>query len=290
VFFFTLVLLPGLLSLFLNTAGFFQALYGPNFDSTPAAVDRRMLWVSAFAFPLQIAGIIIILGGLNGTQLYQLGLVHRDSARTIMLGWLGWLLFTPPVLLLNILVSWSYWIWEGARPEEHPLARLAHEQPLGIEWVLIALTGVVMAPILEELLFRRVLQAWAAQRPWGGPVILLAALTLTFGETFNKDSLGLRGALHALELMAIVLILAAGCHLLEGTFRHRLGRPYTARAIYSTALLFGVFHPWPTPIPLFVLGLALGYLAYRTQNLIAPIVLHALFNGVACLMLLQGNA
>ena len=60
------------------------------------------------------------------------------------------------------------------------------------------------------------------------------------------------------------------------------------RGIFGTALIFAIFHAnvWPTPVPLFALGLALGYLAYRTQSLVAPIVLHGLFNGVTALALL----
>jgi membrane protease YdiL (CAAX protease family) len=59
-------------------------------------------------------------------------------------------------------------------------------------------------------------------------------------------------------------------------------------AIVASSLLFAGFHAqvWPTPIPLFFLALGLGWLAQRTQSLLGPIVLHALFNSVACLMLL----
>jgi membrane protease YdiL (CAAX protease family) len=148
-----------------------------------------------------------------------------------------------------------------------------------------------MAPVLEELLFRRVLQAWAAERPWGGPITLSAAFAWPLVKLFlDNDTLSLRDTMHALEPAVFVLLVAAGCLLLERGFRHKLRRPYVARAIYSVALLFGVFHTWPTPIPLFVLGLALGYLAYRTQNLVAPMVMHALFNGVACLVIMRGNS
>ena len=49
----------------------------------------------------------------------------------------------------------------------HLLTRLARGQPLPMEWVLIVLASVVVAPILEELLFRGVLQGWSAGRPWG---------------------------------------------------------------------------------------------------------------------------
>lgn len=58
-------------------------------------------------------------------------------------------------------------------------------------------------------------------------------------------------------------------------------------AIVTSSLLFAVLHAdaWPAPIPLFVLALFLGYLAYRTSSLVAPIVLHATFNGVSMLAL-----
>jgi membrane protease YdiL (CAAX protease family) len=53
-------------------------------------------------------------------------------------------------------------------------------------------------------------------------------------------------------------------------------------------VLFAAVHSrvWPTPIALFVLGLALGWLAYRTQSLISSIVLHSLFNSVTCVLLI----
>jgi membrane protease YdiL (CAAX protease family) len=61
----------------------------------------------------------------------------------------------------------------------------------------------------------------------------------------------------------------------------------TARAIYGTAALFAMFHvsAWPSPVPLFVLALGLGWLAYRTQSLIGPMVLHGLFNSVTVVVL-----
>jgi hypothetical protein len=59
-------------------------------------------------------------------------------------------------------------------------------------------------------------------------------------------------------------------------------RRRAARAIVGTSLLFANFHAnvWPTPVPLFVLALGLGWLAYRTQGVAAPIVLHMLFNAI----------
>jgi membrane protease YdiL (CAAX protease family) len=55
-----------------------------------------------------------------------------------------------------------------------------------------------------------------------------------------------------------------------------------ARALFGTALLFAMRHAnvWPTPIPLFVLALGLGYIAYRTRSLVPSILWHSLFNAV----------
>jgi hypothetical protein len=82
--------------------------------------------------------------------------------------------------------------------------------------------------------------------------------------------------------VVFVLLLTPGCFLF---------RSPRARAVYGTALLFAAFHSsvWPTPVALFLLGLGLGWLAERTQSLVAPMVVHGLFNAVACVMLLLGH-
>jgi membrane protease YdiL (CAAX protease family) len=57
-------------------------------------------------------------------------------------------------------------------------------------------------------------------------------------------------------------------------------------AIAGSAFAFALLHfGWPSAVPLFPLGLVLGWLAYRTQNLVPGMVLHALFNLVAFITL-----
>jgi membrane protease YdiL (CAAX protease family) len=61
---------------------------------------------------------------------------------------------------------------------------------------------------------------------------------------------------------------------------------HAGRAVYASSALFALIHPaWPSPIPLFVFGLGLGWLAYRTRSLVGPMVMHALFNTIGCLQL-----
>lgn len=51
-------------------------------------------------------------------------------------------------------------------------------------------------------------------------------------------------------------------------------------AVLGSSIFFAALHSqaWPAPVPLVILALVLGWMARRTQSLIGPIVLHALFN------------
>lgn len=73
----------------------------------------------------------------------------------------------------------------------------------------------------------------------------------------------------------------------DETRREQWAKANAELAIFGSAMLFAAVHSrvWPTPVPLFVFGLAAGWLARRTQSLIAPIALHALFNLVSFIAL-----
>lgn len=56
-----------------------------------------------------------------------------------------------------------------------------------------------------------------------------------------------------------------------------------------SALFFGLLHVQPVPVVnAFVLGLILAYIYHKTNTLLAPILLHALHNGVAYLLITAG--
>jgi membrane protease YdiL (CAAX protease family) len=63
------------------------------------------------------------------------------------------------------------------------------------------------------------------------------------------------------------------------------------RAIWASAALFAAVHShvWPSPVPLVVLAVGLGYLYLRTRSLVGPIVVHAMFNAVSALYLVLGG-
>jgi membrane protease YdiL (CAAX protease family) len=239
------------------------------------------LWGIVCAFPFQLAIVLVVFEKLSGTSPYQLGLSGRGALRNVVLGLFGWLIITPLVYFTFILAQAFYSRALGFRAEEHPLTRFVTSE-LGVgSWLALGATTVVVAPVVEELLFRGILQPWLARRRWGGAVALGVALALALADRLALD----RGLPDYHQLLPALFVVAmVPSYLLVGA----IWRTPHARSIFATALLFAAAHSsaWPQPVGLFPLGLALGFLAYRTQNLVAPIVCHALFNSVALAMLL----
>jgi membrane protease YdiL (CAAX protease family) len=286
----------------LSRSGFFTHIYGEQVrlstpengpaaqmhdDSAAQARVRQFLWATLFAFPLQVVTGPLFLRLASGTRPYQLGLTARGVSRNVLAGFLGGFILTPLVNAVHALVVWGYWSLLGIGPEEHPLTRLTRQQSLGVEWLLLIFSAVVAAPVIEELLFRGVLQPWLARRAWGGDAALAVALAIAVLGRWDPIVASLQGReLRALvrELQPALFTLAM---ILIYWWVRRRGPAPVFGAIYGTALLFALSHlfAWPTPIPLFVLGLGLGWLAYRFQSPVSSMVLHALFNGAACLML-----
>lgn len=321
----------------------------------PSVADKylRSYVAVLIAFPIFMAFSWAVLQLVSGTPLYQLGLHPSRWKQFTVLGGLVWMIATPLILLVNLVITWIV-TQLGQRPEQHTLTQImAGEQPL-LEWTVLIASALLVAPLLEEFLFRGVIQKWSLQKNYHAHVLLIAACVVT---VLHNTAFAISAACFALLLVPAYLL----CPL---WFRNRKKTPssdnswhiqtsskqatstadepvtdfkqmpqtesditklkstvfagednaflgereerisiaksqpdpllqffdlpgsdpgtHRFRAIYATALLFAGSHPWPTPIPLFILALLLGWLAYRTQSLIAPMTLHLLFNAVAC--------
>jgi membrane protease YdiL (CAAX protease family) len=334
-----MLFVPGMAQGFLEGIGFFQQYYGKDPTS-----EQKQLWYMTLAFPIIVAGSFLIMFILSGTRPRNLGLTTGRWPQNIILGWLAWL----PLTLLTLGLYYLIRFW-GIKGKEHSLGRALDNQAMVPEWVLGIFLALVIAPFLEELVFRGVLQGWLRRCSLlghgivAGSTLLLSSLSLIDKLQAKRDSaeLTLGPTLFAVVLVAGYLWLlyqrrqrVAGSSMPMPEFAPlrqpepdsetanaiRKGSPplpvgevvdhFTKEpqptfpgqragnqqepqrvgilaAIYGSAMLFAVFHSsvWPTPIPLFVLGLGLGWLAYRTQSLVGPITVHVLFNSVACLVL-----
>lgn len=294
--------------------GFFPWLYGPDFpvevppDPSPvqkAATTVRYLWAATFAFPIQV-GLIVGLTAIFGGN----PVTGRAWARNVVAGYLTWLLVTPAAFLVFALANVAHVELTGRTPDKHPLTVLG-ESAGAREWALFVLQTVVLAPVLEELVFRGLLLPWLANRRPTDPDALLTIpparrplaillLAVTVAQLLHRQEL--RQAWAAGDLGGVV------AHVIPGLFflalvpldrcplarlrRHlRLRSRQHARAILASAALFAAFHAhvWPSPVPLVVLAVALGYLYMRTRSLVGPIVVHGLFNAVSAVYLLIGG-
>jgi len=187
-----------------------------------------------------ISIIIIILGRQRfnqrlsgmGLTLKQLG---RNAGRafTYSISVFGITFFTLSVTLMICQLC-------GYREiQKHNLLdMLEKEMPLK-SVILIVTLPAVFAPILEELLFRGLLQSYLV-------------------EILTRNKLPLRE---------------------DADFPDRIANRNRWPAIFIASGIFAVFHGNPQHWPaLFILACGLGYVYERRQSLIIPITMHSLFN------------
>jgi membrane protease YdiL (CAAX protease family) len=276
----------------LDGTGFFRWLYGSSALTEGAPVQRMYPWALALAMPFQLLFLAAILGARGETAAYQVGLTRSRCPQNVVLGYLGWLLLTPLVFGVNLAVEKALSRWQA--PEKHTMVNVLTGEHMAVEWLVALFVVIVQAPIMEELLFRGLLQRWFMRRSWGPDlgvaIAFLVALLMRsreIGTALGPSGERLPALVQALAPALFVIATIPGYVYCEVLAWRWLPYSGVGRAIYATSLIFAVGHAaWPSPIPLFVLALGLGFLAHRTQSLVAPITFHALFNTVSCIALL----
>jgi len=265
-------------------SGFFQAVYGAD-SADPGekeiAKTVRMLWAAVLSLPLQLGALAFALR--QRYPAWEPQVIGRGGlAGQVALAGGAWLVLSPLVLVLNALVNFLSQ-QQGVEPESHALARMSGRPAL--DQLLLALEACVGAPLREELLIRGLLLAWCVGRvpvPGAGvgPVTAARPWFVMCAAALFAVSSGKTGA------AAFAAALAVGLAVLWRVKRTGARR---CRAVYATAALFGLMHSsvWPNPVALFVLGLGLGWLAVRTNGVLVPVLVHALFNAVSALFVLR---
>jgi membrane protease YdiL (CAAX protease family) len=210
---------------------------------------------------------------------------------------------------------------------DHPIARLAKD---GSGWMLPVafLAAVVVAPLVEEFLFRLLLQGWL-EAAWGRcrrklpalrrlgpravvPVTLVALLFAwmhyrTAGPQYRAQYLAaifIGQAVAGLVTVAFALGLLrwhAGANAADLGWQWeslpgdaRLGLLAFLALAAPTYLLQVCLSNWlpvrlaPDPVPLFFFALGLGTLYYRTHRITPSLVLHAALNFISLTMLWAG--
>jgi hypothetical protein len=112
-----------------------------------------------------------------------------------------------------------------------------------------------------------------------------AALPERLVKAFYVGQALLDAGLNQAALIAVASLLPALCEELAfrgGLLSALAGRGSPARAITLSAVVFAVFHLDPVRLPaVLLLGIAFGWLAWRTGSLWPSVLAHALNNGAA---------
>jgi len=299
----------------LAATGFFHRVYGPDFPNgwpPDVAGTIQSLWTAAVAFPAQLAAILWLVRAPGGPNPFP----TRGWQMNVVVGYLTWLLVTPAAFCVFVIAITLHSSLTGQPPDKHPLTALGDAAGRW-EWGLFVLETVVLAPILEELVFRGLLLPWLAQKRVVAPETPLTVppsrrplLVLLLAAAFAT---GVSILLHRRDISqswAQGDHTAAAAHLVPGAFflalvplhflvprlrglrRHlRIRGTRQMQAILASSALFAAFHAavWPSPVPLVVLAVGLGYLYLRTRSLVGPVVVHGLFNAVSAVYLLLGG-
>lgn len=204
----------------------------------------------------------------------------RPIAGWIALGIVAWLGLATATFAVNISAL-AVQKEVGGAIDQHPLMLVAPQSD-GTGGLLFALSVCVFTPWFEEYFFRGLILPWV-QRAWSSPAVLVGWSLLFAGLTMGSPTA--KDAAPVLFVLVFALVLL-GIQKYVSPRRRR-----TTLALVSSSLLFAAVHSqvWPTPVPLFVLGLGLGYLTLRTGSIVPAVVVHGLFNGVSFLWLLRSH-
>jgi membrane protease YdiL (CAAX protease family) len=287
----------------------------------PSAAEKgaatvRHLWSSALTFPIALAVMVLLRRAVGVQKATRL----NEWPPGFVAGYLTWLVVTPAAFCAFVLASLVHVNLTGQGPEKHPLTVIG-EMAGRLEWALFALQTIVIAPVIEEWMFRGVLLPWLAQRkpvppatpytfePRVRPLLILVVafvvtLLFTLGtemashpdtvrDAFRNDRI--RFASAYLIPAAFMALLVPVDYLLPHANRLRrflrIRSTQDLRAIWASSAMFAAMHAsvWPSPIPLMVLALGLGFLYIRTRSLVGPIVVHSMFNAVSATYLMLGG-
>jgi membrane protease YdiL (CAAX protease family) len=236
----------------------YQQETGVRLDAEEAARDPR-LFLRALQANVAAAAItflfgLAVLNFRSRADRDDLGFAMRDD--DLRRGLLGFAAIVPPVLLLNAALS------QILGKSQHPLIEGWRDggSPQLLVWSI--LTAVVAAPLVEEFLFRGVLQGWLERlvaRPVESPVDL---------GTVTVD-----------ELVAPEEPIVAASPAKPG---------WMPVVISSVAFSLAHLGNGPDPIPIFFLALGLGYLYRQTHRLWPGIFVHGLLNAFSTAVLVSG--
>lgn len=231
------------------------------------------LWSTIIALPT----LILLIGLIYSKESAgQAGPKTVSSVAAISYGLRVWLAFSPLIYLVYVIAI-SVSVSVGIPYDEHPIALVASRAGV-LDKVILVFAVAIAVPCLEELLFRRVVIGWLMNAEASTVFIWVVGIGLGW-LIVNEEA---RSALIVFIVLALLLQFVA-ITMTPAKVRREM------MVIGASGFLFAVVHAgvWPTPLPLLVLGVALGWLYLRTGSVLACTITHGLFNLVSLIVLLS---
>lgn len=257
-------------------------LQGPGPEAPPEQSLAELMFQFAVSNGLLLVLVPAFVRFTSGAGLADLGLHRQEWPRQMGIGVRAAMLMTPPVCAIQFL---AVRIW---RSHSHPVEQMVLENLTPWVAILAVLSTMVLAPLIEELLFRGVLQHWLGRfvedRPLPTATIPENGWSATL-ESANKslpwDSEYAPPKSNPIDSGSEPLEI--GYQPAEQSSSRSSNLP-----ILLTSFFFAAMHlpQWPAPIAILLLSLALGTVYQRTGSLLASITMHATFNGINTLLLL----
>lgn len=264
----------------------------PAGEPTPADLDgvRQESVASVARASAQsswvLVGLTVLLGSLvaavafvSGRWLYGLTwhhwgcgpLLEGKSVATILGAILGFFLLVPSVLAIHQGLSWWF-------VYQHETMDVVGALKAEGQWSALAATCFYVAvwtPLLEELLFRVMIQGFVEQ-------------CIRHGGNFHRWVVGplTPAAGKSLGLEQIATWSQAGASA-KSVGRDGFGSWMFWAPIVISSLLFALAHSGQgaAPIPLYLLAIGLGFLYKTTGNLFLCVLIHSLLNGLTLVQL-----
>ena len=236
--------------------------------------SEHVTWLNLIAGTTQLiaAGVIVSYLWNRYSDIRAAGIYRATFAKDLKLGLAGFLLFVPPMLMLQAVLT-NFWEYE------HPTLNLISPDSPLISIVSAWWGATIVAPINEEILFRVVLLGWLLRcfaNPhdvWGAiaggnPNIggISPVASEEKGATFQP--------VHKDEINPWISPSTGDAQLTK--YSHRKTWP----PVLIVALLFALVHigQGPAPIPIFFLALGLCLMYRQTGSVVPCIVTHFLLN------------
>lgn len=234
---------------------------------------------------------------MNAERRYELRLREGPS-----LSWLtvlryagGTLLVALPVVAL-FSVGWNYVLRTLSLPDA-PQDLIAIFAKTKSPVVVAGMLGVacILAPITEELIFRRGMYRYLRQNHVASVAFIALAIAVqatlllqAAGEKFVANEYQ-SGGLKALGALGVLL--AALAVFWFGSRSRTVEREKRPLALVLSGLCFGILHgSWMGFLPLAIFGMILALAYEATGSIRVPIIVHSLFNLNTVIIVLAGLA